>query len=147
MAYFLINIFLEDAVLIEVDDLKEFKSKLSSFGNFSDADMDRIFLEKRRTQGIYSKDDGKIYVNRLLKNEARPENLWLNICKFCKKDGIETHVKEGHICEQHILEYFNLYEYLTVESCCCGYSVGRDLLPAEKVIEVLRNYIDEDEET
>lgn len=135
--YFLIQRSLQNGIIIEVHSAEELKFQVSTYGEFLDEDMERIFNEKRRNMDsrVFGNDDKDVMIYRLLKKELK--HVSLNICKVCAEKGETRYISDGSICDMHIMEKYDLYQYTTYDTADCWGMV--ELLPADEVVKVLRN--------
>jgi len=132
---------LQKAKIIEVHNAEELMFQVSTYGEFSDSEMERIFNERRRNYDsrVYSNDDNNVMVYRLLKTEVK--KVWLNVCKVCaEEDGETIYIEEGNICDNHIMKKYDLYQYITYDTADC-YGINM-LLEADGVIKLLRKLED-----
>lgn len=138
--YFLIQRPLQNGIIIEINSVEELKFQVSTYGEFRDDDMERIFSERQRSweSRVFSNDDKDVMIYRLLKKELK--NIPLNICKVCADKGETRYIEDGTICDMHIMEKYDLYQYTTYDTADCLGMV--ELLPADEVIKLLRKLED-----
>ncbi len=134
--YFLILPPLQNGIIKEIYSVDELKFQVSTYGEFRDGDLERIFNERQRNvdSRVFSNDDKDVMIYRLLKREVK--NTQLNICKICADEGETRYIPDGSICDMHIMEKYDLYQYTTYDTADCWGMY--ELLPADEVIKVLR---------
>lgn len=132
--HFYISRPLRDSVIIEANSLEELIFQMSTYGEFRDEDLEKVFSQRRRDRFI-SNDDSFVSIMRLTNKELKTSRT--KICPLCVEDG-NTHyiVDDATICDHHILVKFNLYECITYDTADCLGMV--DLLPADDVLKILR---------
>lgn len=130
--YFYIARPLKDSMIIEANSLEELIFQVSTYGEFRDEDLERVFSQKRRDRFI-SNDDNFIDIMRLTNRELKTSRT--KVCPLCVRSGNTNYIlDDASMCDSHLLEKYNLR--VTHDATDCLGMV--DLLYADEVLNILR---------